>query len=52
MNFGVEAGGDVHGPPHIFCLLFKKMEKVQRHDLTKIKFYIILMLHFFSKMNS
>ena len=25
--------GDVHGPPYIFCLLFKKMEKVQEHDL-------------------
>ena len=39
-------GRDVHIPPYIFCLLFKKLEKVQ--DLyytaityTKIKFYII-----------
>ena len=26
-------GGDVHIPLHIFCLLFKKIEKVQEHDL-------------------
>ena len=25
--------GDVHGPLYIFCLLFKKTEKVQEHDL-------------------
>ena len=24
---------DVHGSLYIFCLLFKKMEKVQEHDL-------------------
>ena len=26
-------GRDVHIPPFIFCLLFKKNEKVQEHDL-------------------
>ena len=26
-------GGDVQGPPYNFCLLFKKTEKVQGHDL-------------------
>ena len=26
-------GGGVHIPPYIFCLLFKKMEKVKEHDL-------------------
>ena len=26
-------GGDAHIPPYIFCLLFKKTEKVQEHDL-------------------
>ena len=26
-------GGDVHIPPYIFCLLLKKTEKVQKHDL-------------------
>ena len=25
--------GGVHCPPYIFCLLFKKTEKVQKHDL-------------------
>ena len=25
--------GDVHISPYIFCLLFKKTEKVQEHDL-------------------
>ena len=33
MNFGGYGGGDVHIPPNIFCLLFKKTEKVQEHDL-------------------
>ena len=33
---------DVHGPPYIFCLLFKKMEKVQEHDL-----YLNQILHHF-----
>ena len=28
----VRGGGDEHGPPYI-CLLFKKTEKVQAHDL-------------------
>ena len=33
MNFG-GYGGDVHGPPYIYCLLLKKnTEKVQEHDL-------------------
>ena len=31
MNFG-EYGEDVRIPPYIFCLLFKKKEKVQDHD--------------------
>ena len=26
-------GGGIHGPPYIFCLLFKNIEKVQEHDL-------------------
>ena len=34
--------GDVHGPLYIFCLLFKKMEKVQEHDQ-----YLNLILHHF-----
>ena len=25
--------GDIHTPPNIFCLLFKKTEKVLEHDL-------------------
>ena len=33
---------DVHGPPYIFCLLFKKPEKVQEHDL-----YLNQILHQF-----
>ena len=32
MNFS-GYGGDVHIPPFIFCLLFKKMENVREHDL-------------------
>ena len=32
MNFG-GYGEDVHIPPYIFCLLFKKTEKVQDDDL-------------------
>ena len=35
--------GDVQGPPYIFCLLFKKMEKVQEHDL-----YLNQILHHFN----
>ena len=31
INFG-GYGGDIHGPPYIFCLLIKKMEEVQEHD--------------------
>ena len=34
--------GDVHGPLYIFCLLFKKIEKVQEHDL-----YLNQILHRF-----
>ena len=26
-------GREVHGPPYIFSLLFKKTKKVQEHDL-------------------
>ena len=33
--------GDVHIPLYIFCLLFKKTEKVQEHDL-----YLNQILHF------
>ena len=35
-------GGDVHIPLYNFCLLFKKMEKVQEHDL-----YLNQILHHF-----
>ena len=40
----VSAGrvGDVYVPPYIFCLLFKKTEKVQEHDL-----YLNQILHHF-----
>ena len=41
MNFR-RYGGDVHGPPDIFGLLFKKLEKVHEHDL-----YINQILHHF-----
>ena len=34
--------GDIHGPPYIFCLLFKKTEKVQELDL-----YLNQILHYF-----
>ena len=37
---------DIHGPPHIFGLLFKKMEKVQEHDL-----YLNQILHHFDLHN-
>ena len=33
---------DIHFPPYIFCLLFKKTEKVQEHDL-----YLNQILHHF-----
>ena len=32
MHFGGD-GGDGGDPPFTFCLLFKKTEKVQEHDL-------------------
>ena len=32
-EFGGGEQGDVHIPLYIFCLLFKKTEKVQEHDL-------------------
>ena len=41
MNFGGHVG-DVHIPPFIFCLLFKKTEKVQEHDQ-----YLNQILHHF-----
>ena len=41
---GVE--GDVHIPPYIFFLLFKKTEKVQDHDL-----YLNQILHHFDLNN-
>ena len=34
--------GDVQRPPYIFCLLFKKTEEVQEHDL-----YLNQILHHF-----
>ena len=37
-------GGDVHIPPYIFSLLFKKTEKVQDYDL-----YLNQILHHFDK---
>ena len=40
----------IHIPPYIFCLLLKKLEKVQEHDL-----YLNQIVHhfdfFFSRMN-
>ena len=36
----------------LFCLLFIKMEKLQSMTYTKIKLYIILILHFFPRMNN
>ena len=33
---------NIHGPPYIFCLLFKKTEKVLEHDL-----YLNQILHHF-----
>ena len=41
MNFG-GYGEDIHGPLYIFCLLFKKTEKVQEHDQ-----YLNQILHHF-----
>ena len=41
MNFG-GYGEDENGPPSIFCLLFKKVEKVQDHNL-----YLNQILHHF-----
>ena len=41
MNFG-GVRGDIHGPSYIFCLLFKKLEKVLEHDL-----YLYQILHHF-----
>ena len=43
MSFGGYIG-DVYGPPYIFCLLFKKKEKAQEHDL-----YLNQILHHFEK---
>ena len=37
---------DIHIPPYIFCLLVKKMEKVQEHDL-----YLNQILHHFHLKN-
>ena len=36
------AGGGLHHPPYIFCLLFIKTEEVQEHDL-----YLNQILHHF-----
>ena len=35
-------GGNIPGPPYIFCLLLKNMEKVQEHDI-----YLNQILHHF-----
>ena len=51
-EFGVGYGGDVHIPPHIFCLLFKKQKKYKSMTYTKIKFYIISIYIFFPGMNN
>ena len=45
-------GGDVHIPPFIFCLLFKKRKKYTSMTYTKIKFYIILISKNFPRMNN
>ena len=42
MNFG----GDEHIIPYIFCLLLKKMKKVQEHDL-----YLNQIIHHFDLRN-
>ena len=39
---------DVHGPPYIFCLLFKKTEKVHEHDLHLNQIQHHFDLNFFS----
>ena len=39
--------GDVYGPLYIFCLLFKKTEKVQEHDLYLNQILHHLDLNFF-----
>ena len=41
MHFG-GYGREIHGPPYIFCLLFKKTENIQEHDL-----YLNQILHHF-----
>ena len=46
MNFGGD-WVDVHGPPYIFCLLLKKPEKGQEHDL-----YLNRILDHFDLKNS
>ena len=48
--WGVQ-GGEVHIPPYIFCLLFKKTEKYKSMTYTKIQFYIIL-IFFFQRINN
>ena len=51
MNFEwVQA--DVHGPLYIFCSLFKKMEKVQEHDLYLNKILHHFDLIFFFRINN
>ena len=41
INFGGDGGGCKWSTLHFFFII-KKTEKVQKHDLTLIKFYIIL----------
>ena len=48
MNFG-GYGGNMHIPPYIFCILLKKKQKKYKGmTYSKITFYIILILNFFS----
>ena len=45
-------GGDVHIPLYNFCLLLKKTEKVQEHDLNKSNSTSFWFNKFFPKMNN
>ena len=45
-------GVDVHIPPYNFCLLFKKMEKVQEHDLYLNQILHHFHLNFFPRINN
>ena len=41
-------GGDIHGPLYNFCLLLKKTENVQEHDLCTNQILHYFDLSFFS----